>query len=81
MIDSNKLKSLCGSIANHEDWNALQAYLLLTAQPSSGIEAVRHILNSISSLGEDVPKQFKKTKQGVTQAAIDPNEDPDLKEL
>lgn len=81
MIDQTKLKSLCGSIANHEDWNALQAYLLLTAQPSSGIEAVRHVLNSISIIGEDVPKQFKKTKQGITSVVADPNEDPDLKEL
>jgi hypothetical protein len=81
MIKSDKLKSLCGSIANHEDWDKLQAYLLLTAQPSTGIDAVRYILNAISTLGEDIPKQFKKTKQGFTEEVIAPIEDPDLKEL
>lgn len=59
----------------------MQAYLLLTAQPSTGIEAVRYTLNAISSLGEDVPKEFKKTKKGYAPVAPDPSEDPDLKEL
>lgn len=77
----DKLKSLCASIANHEDWYALQTYLLMTAQPSSGIDTLRDIFNRINSIGEDTPTQFKKTKKPTNQVEEQVTSDPDLQDL
>lgn len=80
-MNTDKVKSLCASIANHEDWNALQAYILLTAQPSSGIDTIRDALNRISAIGEDTPTQpFKKGKKQIAPVE-EPITDPDLQEL
>jgi hypothetical protein len=80
-MNINKVKSLCSSIANHEDWNALQAYLLLTSQPSSGIDTIRDALNRISTIGEDTPAQpLKKSKKQITTTE-ESITDPDLQEL
>ena len=81
-MNTDKIKSLCASIANHDDWNALQTYLLMTAQPSSGIDTIRDALNRINSIGEDTPTQpFKKGKKPSTQAQEEPISDPDLQDI
>lgn len=77
----DKIKSLCASIANHEDWYALQTYLLMTAQPSSGIDTLRDIFNRINSIGEDTPTQFKKAKKPTNQVEEQVTSDPDLQDL
>ena len=81
-MKTDKIKSLCASIANHEDWAALQTYLLMTAQPSSGIDTARDIFNRINTIGEDTPTQpFKKVKKSSSQVQEDLNIDPDLQDL
>lgn len=80
-MKNDKIKSLCASIANHEDWSTLQTYLLMTAQPSSGIDTARDIFNRINSIGEDTPTQFKKTKKPNFQVEDNEISDPDLQEL
>jgi hypothetical protein len=77
----DKIKSLCASIANHEDWSALQTYLLMTAQPSCGIDTARDIFNRINSIGEDTPTQFKKIKKQTVQVEQNEISDPDLQEI
>lgn len=80
-MTTDKVKSLCASIANHDDWYALQTYLLMTAQPSSGIDTLRDVFNRINTIGEDTPTQFKKTKKQAVQSNEQPTSDPDLQEL
>jgi hypothetical protein len=80
-MTTDKVKSLCASIANHDDWYALQTYLLMTAQPSSGIETLRDVFNRINSIGEDKPTQFKKSKKQTPQVEETTTIDPDLQEL
>lgn len=80
-MTTDKVKSLCASIANHDDWYALQTYLLMTAQPSSGIDTLRDVFNRINLLGEDTPTQFKKSKKQVPQIEETTSIDPDLQEL
>lgn len=79
-MTTDKVKSLCASIANHDDWYALQTYLLMTAQPSSGIDTLRDVFNRINLLGEDTPTQFKKNKKQAPQTEETTSTDPDLQE-
>ena len=79
-MTTDKVKSLCASIANHDDWYALQTYLLMTAQPSSGIDTLRDVFNRINLLGEDTPTQFKKNKKQAPQIEETTSSDPDLQE-
>lgn len=79
-MTTDKVKSLCASIANHDDWYALQTYLLMTAQPSSGIDTLRDVFNRINSIGEDTPTQFKKSKKPTQHIEIPTSIDPDLQE-
>jgi len=79
-MKTDKIKNLCASIANHEDWAALQTYLLMTAQPSSGIDT-GDIFNRINAIGEDTPTQFKKTKKPTIQVEEQQVTDPDLQDL
>lgn len=79
-MNTDKIKSLCASIANHEDWNALQTYLLMTSQPSSGIDTIRDALNRINTIGEDTPTQFKKGKKQTIQVE-EQISDPDLQDI
>jgi len=79
-MTTDKVKSLCASIANHDDWYALQTYLLMTAQPSSGIDTLRDVFNRINLLGEDTPTQFKKNKKQAPQTEETTPTDPDLQE-
>lgn len=79
-MTTDKVKSLCASIANHDDWYALQTYLLMTAQPSSGIDTLRDVFNRINLLGEDTPTQFKKNKKQAPQTEETTSSDPDLQE-
>lgn len=79
-MTTDKVKSLCASIANHDDWYALQTYLLMTAQPSSGIDTLRDVFNRINLLGEDTPTQFKKNKKQAPQTEEITSTDPDLQE-
>lgn len=79
-MTTDKVKSLCASIANHDDWYALQTYLLMTAQPSSGIDTLRDVFNRINLLGEDAPTQFKKNKKQAPQTEETTSIDPDLQE-
>lgn len=79
-MTTDKVKSLCASIANHDDWYALQTYLLMTAQPSSGIDTLRDVFNRINSIGEDTPTQFKKNKKQAPQTEETTSTDPDLQE-
>lgn len=78
---TDKIKNICASIANHEDWYALQTYLLMTAQPSSGIDTLRDIFNRINTIGEDTPTQFKKTKKPTNQVEEQVTSDPDLQDI
>ena len=80
-MTTDKVKSLCASIANHDDWYALQTYLLMNAQPSSGIDTLRDVFNRINLLGEDTPTQFKKSKKQTPQVETSTSIDPDLQEL
>jgi hypothetical protein len=80
-MKTDKIKNLCASIANHEDWSALQTYLLMTAQPSSGIDTARDIFNRINAIGEDAPTQFKKTKKQINLVEDSTTSDPDLQDL
>jgi uncharacterized protein YbbK (DUF523 family) len=80
-MKTDKIKNLCASIANHEDWAALQTYLLMTAQPSCGIDTARDIFNRINTIGEDTPTQFKKTKKPTIHVEENAISDPDLQDL
>ena len=80
-MKTDKIKNLCASIANHEDWASLQTYLLMTAQPSSGIDTARDIFNRINAIGEDTPTQFKKNKKQTNLVEESTTSDPDLQDL
>ena len=80
-MKTDKIKNLCASIANHEDWASLQTYLLMTAQPSSGIDTARDIFNRINAIGEDTPTQFKKNKKQTNLVEDSTTSDPDLQDL
>jgi|TARA_R110000868_G_scaffold313254_1_gene574253 hypothetical protein len=81
MSTTDKIKSICAAIASHEDWYALQTYLLMTATPSEGITTLRDVINRINSIGEDTAVEFKKNKPSNKKEAPKMfHSDPDLDE-
>jgi len=81
MSTTDKIKSICASIASHEDWYALQTYLLMTATPSEGITTLRDVINRINAIGEDTAVEFKKNKPSNKMKAPKMlQSDPDLDE-
>jgi hypothetical protein len=81
-MTTEKIKSLCGSITSHEDWNKLQAYLLLNVNPPEGITTLIHAIKAIEAIGTEEQSAFKKTKSaGKYKEPADSTIDPDLDEI
>jgi hypothetical protein len=81
-MTTEKIKSLCGSIILHEDWNKLQAYLLLNVNPPEGVTTLIHAIKAIEAIGTEEQSAFKKTK--VARKHEEPTDntiDPDLDEI
>ena len=79
-MNEDPIKPLCAAIVAHEQWNALQAYLLMRTAPSSGIDTLRNAIALIDFMGKDAQGAFKKPAKGKTKQTIDSNIDPDLNE-
>jgi hypothetical protein len=81
-MTTEKIKSLCGSITSHEDWNKLQAYLLLNVNPPEGVTTLIHAIKAIEAIGTEEQVAFKKTKSsGKYKEPADSTIDPDLDEI
>lgn len=81
-MTTEKIKSLCGSITSHEDWNKLQAYLLLNVNPPEGVTTLIHAIKAIEAIGTEEQVAFKKTKSaGKYKDSADSTIDPDLDEI
>ena len=81
-MTTEKIKSLCGSITSHEDWNKLQAYLLLNLNPPEGVTTLIHAIKAIEAIGTEEQSAFKKTKSaGKYKEPADSTIDPDLDEI
>ena len=81
-MTTEKIKSLCGSITSHEDWNKLQAYLLLNVTPPEGVTTLIHAIKAIEAIGTEEQSAFKKTKSaGKYKEPADSTIDPDLDEI
>ena len=81
-MTTDKIKSLCGSITSHEDWNKLQAYLLLNVNPPEGVTTLIHAIKAIEAIGTEEQSAFKKTKSaGKYKEPADSTIDPDLDEI
>jgi hypothetical protein len=74
---TDRIQGLCASIINHDEWYALKTHILMTC-PSSGIESVRHAINSIEVCAESGTEKFKKAKRAKQQE--EETIDPDLDE-
>jgi hypothetical protein len=81
-MTTEKVKSLCAAITSHEDWNKLQAYLLLNVNPPDGVTTLIHAIKTIEVIGTEEQGAFKKTK--ATRKHEEPTDntiDPDLDEI
>jgi hypothetical protein len=74
---TDRIQGLCASIINHDEWYALKTHILMTC-PASGIESVRHAINSIEVCAESGTDKFKKAKRAKQQE--EETIDPDLDE-
>jgi hypothetical protein len=79
-MNTDKIKQLCASIAKHDDWEKLQAHLLMVSAPSSGIDTLRNALTHIQFIGENADGEFKKLKSPSKAQQTESNIDPDLNE-
>ena len=79
-MNEDTIKPLCAAIVAHEQWNALQAYLLMRVAPSSGIDTLRNAISTIDFMGNDAQGEFKKTTRRKTKQTVETTIDPDLNE-
>jgi hypothetical protein len=79
-MNEDQIKPLCAAIVAHEQWNALQAYLLMRTAPSSGIDTLRNAIALVEFLGENTQGAFKKPAKGKAKQTVESNIDPDLNE-
>ena len=79
-MNEDPIKPLCAAIVAHDQWNALQAYLLMRTAPSSGIDTLRNAIALIDFMGKDAQGQFKKPAKSKTKPTTDTTIDPDLAE-
>ena len=79
-MNDEKIKPLCAAIVAHEQWNALQSYLLMRTMPSSGIDTLRNAIALIDFMGENAQGEFKKPTKGKTKQQVESTIDPDLNE-
>jgi hypothetical protein len=79
-MNTDKIKQLCASIVKHDDWDRLQAHLLMVSAPSSGIDTLRNALSHIHFIGENADGEFKKIKSSSKTQQPESNIDPDLNE-
>jgi len=77
-MNEDTIKPLCAAIVAHDQWNALQAYLLMRTAPSSGIDTLRNAIALIDFMGKDAQGEFKKPSKSKTKQTIESNIDPDL---
>ena len=83
-MTTDKVKSLCAAITSHEDWNKLQAYLLLNVNPPDGVTTLIHAIKTIEAIGTEEQGAFKKTKAARKNEEPTDNIipfDPDLDEI
>ena len=81
-MTTEKVKSLCAAITTHEDWNKLQAYLLLNVNPPEGVTTLIHAIKTIDAIGTEEQGAFKKTKSSSrTKELKESTIDPDLDEI
>jgi hypothetical protein len=81
-MTTEKVKSLCAAIISHEDWNKLQAYLLLNVNPPQGVTTLIHAIKTIEAIGTEEQGAFKKTKVSRKhEEQTDNTIDPDLDEI
>jgi hypothetical protein len=81
-MTTEKVKSLCAAITSHEDWNKLQAYLLLNVNPPEGVTTLIHAIKTIEAIGTEEQGAFKKTKATAKhKEPTDSTIDPDLDEI
>jgi len=81
-MTTEKVKSLCAAITAHEDWNKLQAYLLLNVNPPEGVTTLIHAIKTIEAIGTEEQGAFKKTKSSArNKEPKDGAIDPDLDEI
>jgi hypothetical protein len=81
-MTTEKVKSLCAAITAHEDWNKLQAYLLLNVNPPEGVTTLIHAIKTIDAIGTEEQGVFKKTKSSSrTKELKESTIDPDLDEI
>jgi hypothetical protein len=81
-MTTEKVKLLCAAITAHEDWNKLQAYLLLNVTPPEGVTTLIHAIKTIDAIGTEEQGEFKKNKPSSRNK--EPKEssiDPDLDEI
>jgi len=79
-MNDDKIKPLCAAIVAHEQWNALQAYLLMRTAPSSGIDTLRNAIALVDFMGKDAQGEFKKPTKSKTKPTVETTVDPDLAE-
>jgi len=81
-MTTDKVKSLCAAISSHEDWNKLQAYLLLNVNPPEGVTTLIHAIKTIEAIGTEEQGAFKKSKAiGKHKEPTNSTVDPDLDEI
>lgn len=81
-MTTDKVKSLCAAITSHEDWNKLQAYLLINVNPPEGVTTLIHAIKTIEAIGTEEQGAFKKPKpSGKHKEQTDSAIDPDLDEI
>jgi hypothetical protein len=81
-MTTDKVKSLCAAITTHEDWNKLQAYLLLNVNPPEGVTTLIHAIKTIEAIGTEEQGAFKKAKSAARhKEPADSTVDPDLDEI
>jgi hypothetical protein len=80
-MTTEKVKLLCAAITAHEDWNKLQAYLLLNVTPPEGVTTLIHAIKTIDAIGTEEQGAFKKAKSSPrNKETKDSSVDPDLDE-
>jgi hypothetical protein len=79
-MNEDPIKPLCAAIVAHDQWNALQAYLLMRTAPSSGIDTLRNAIALIDFMGQDAQGAFKKPAKSKTKQTVESTIDPDLDE-
>jgi hypothetical protein len=81
-MTTEKVKSLCAAITSHEDWNKLQAYLLLNVTPPEGVTTLIHAIKAIDAIGTEEQGAFKKARATAKhKEPADSTIDPDLDEI